>query len=131
MRRVCLSIVILFVFTGLSGCVKEQRITVEEMMIEKDWYLEKKTQGVNTVNFFTGTSTFNFTLISISKRYEDSDGIIGSYTIAQEPNSIALTITAINRAITAYKVKHVGPKHLVLEHGTGNNTVTLYFSARL
>jgi methyl coenzyme M reductase alpha subunit len=128
MKQLQIALLVSLLGLLLPGCIKEQRMTAEAMMRGKNWFLEKKTSaGVNFIS--NGAATYSFTL-NPNGTYTDSDGISGSYSITQQSNTISLTITSTARVITAYTVKHVGTRHLVLEYGTTTTLTRLYFSSR-
>jgi hypothetical protein len=123
------SAVFVIISVLFAGCTKDaDRITVEEMLKEKDWFLERRKTNQSDY-FFVGLPTFSFQLAA-SGTYNDTDGITGQYAISRSGTAIVLTVTATGRTISAYTVKNVGIKHLVLEFGSGTTQSTLYFSAR-
>lgn len=128
MKAVSVAVWFLVVCLLLAGCVKDNtRMSASEMMVGKFWYLERKTTPQQTLSF-VGLPTYNFKIEN--SNYNDSDGLLGTYSVTQQANSIILTVTIPNRAVTAYTVKHVGLKHLVLAFGSGTTFTELYFSAR-
>ena len=123
------SLMFVLISTLFAGCTKDaDRITVEEMLKEKDWFLERRKTNQSDY-FFVGLPTFSFQLAA-SGTYNDTDGITGQYAISRSGTAIVLTVTATGRTISAYTVKNVGIRHLVLEFGSGTTQSTLYFSAR-
>jgi hypothetical protein len=118
-------------FVGLlfSGCIKDNdRITAEELLKDKDWFLERRKTDQND-HYFVGLPTFSFRLSGTSS-YRDSDGISGAFAISRSDNSITLSISSTGRTITAYTVRSVGIRHLVLTYGSGASQSELYFSIR-
>ncbi|HBB58397.1 MAG TPA: hypothetical protein DCZ87_06945 [Chitinophagaceae bacterium] len=112
-----------------SGCIKDNdRITAEELLKDKDWFLERRKTVQNDL-YFVGLPTFSFRLSGTSS-YRDSDGISGAFAISRTDNSITLSISSTGRTITAYTVRSVGIRHLVLTYGSGASQSELYFSIR-
>lgn len=118
------------VLWGLWGCQKQTAYqTAEDKLTDKVWYLEKKTIGQQTYNY-TGTATFSFRLTKSSRRYTDSDGIEGTYTITEQPSSVLLKIVSGTRQIDAYQVTLIEKDYSILEYTKNNLLNTFYFSTR-
>ena len=127
MRPIKKYLIIALVF---SSCQKEAVVeTTEDKLAEKVWYLERKSGG--QANFiYTGQPTFSFKLTKSSKLYADTDGIIGTYTITEQPNLNTLQVNASSRQIEAYVIKQIEKENVVLEYNRNNIIYTLFFSTR-
>ena len=104
-------------------------MTAEGMLSNKIWYLEKKTTPT-TSYIYTGVSTFSFRLQKDNKYYIDTDGIIGNYSVTEQPADISLNVTANGRLIDAYNVTQLEKDHVVMEYSKNNVLNTFYFSTR-
>lgn len=119
-----------FLCLFLASCQKELVYqTASDILTNKIWYLEKHV-GSSFIRLYTGTATFSFTLESVTSRYRDSDGIVGSYTIAELPAGIWIQVSSTSRIIESYKVTQIEKDHFVAEINKNNDLQVLYFSVR-
>lgn len=120
----------LFVLLSLGSCKKDiVFLTTEDKLVEKSWYLEKISTPAGSL-VYTGQPTFSFQLSKISKGYNDSDGISGSYLIEEQPLFSSLQIFSSGRFIEAFLLRQVESDYVVMEYSKNNTTNTLYFSLR-
>jgi hypothetical protein len=114
----------------LIGCQKNIKIeTTEEKMVDKTWYLEKRTGGYVSL-IYSGQPTFSFLLTSSTKSYTDTDGITGNYVIEEQASIRTLQINSSGRQIEAYLIKQIENNYLVMEYTRNNILYTLFFSIR-
>ncbi|MBM3922840.1 MAG: hypothetical protein FJ340_06510 [Sphingomonadales bacterium] len=121
---------VLLTFLLTQSCQKENtNTTPEETITGKFWYLDKKTVGQQSYSY-NGSSTFSFLLTRSTKAYRDSDGIEGTYTIAEQLPTTELNIESSRRLIDAYQVSLLEKDQLILTYTKNNLLYTFYFSTR-
>jgi hypothetical protein len=114
----------------LWSCQKQTPLpSTEDKLADKVWFLEKKIVGQQAYAY-ERVSTFSFRLTKDNKKYIDSDGIDGSYTITLQPSSIILRISSSTRQIDFYEITLLEKEHLIMEYTKNNVLNTLYFSTR-
>ena len=120
----------LILLLSLSACQKDfVFLTAEDKLVDKIWYLEKISTPAGSLTY-TGQPTFSFHLTKSSRFYNDSDGIIGTYYIDEQPLVTSLQITSNGRLIEAFLLRQVESDYVVMEYSKNNITNTLYFSLR-
>jgi len=114
----------------LAGCQKEINYeTAEEKLADKTWYLEKKSVGQQAFTY-AAVSTFSFRLSKNLKKYSDSDGIEGTYTLTEQAPITILTISSPTRQIEAYQLTLLEKEYAILEYTKNNVLHTFYFATR-
>lgn len=133
------SIVSLFTLGSiLVGCKKDTTNSsidlTSEKLADKIWYLNFKQQG-SVTNTYLSSSTYYIKFLS-NKTTEDSDGLVGTYSINESGGQLQINVnakTTNNNTITyTHKIETIGDKKLVLSYTpTGQtNKITLYYTSK-
>jgi hypothetical protein len=133
------SIVSLFTLGSiLGGCKKDTTNSstdlTSEKLADKIWYLNFKQQG-SVTNTYLSSSTYYIKFLS-NKTTEDSDGLVGTYSINESGGQLQINVnakTTNNNTITyTHKIETIGDKKLVLSYTpTGQtNKITLYYTSK-
>ena len=104
------------------------------MLSDKIWYLNFKQQG-SVTNSYLGSNTYYIKFLS-NKTTEDSDGLVGTYSISETGGQLQINVNAkttnSNSITYTHKIETIGDKKLVLSYTpTGQtNKITLSYSSK-
>ena len=132
----------IFLIIGLGfitiSCNKESVNTQNELMnnmlTNKSWYLDYSING-NNIKSYLGQSTYIITYYK-DGRTEDSDGLMGSYTIEMVNNKSQIHVQVKtnngNPLEVVYDIISVGTSKLVLlkNNSTQPSSTQLFFSSK-
>ena len=105
-----------------------------EMLSEKIWYLNY-TQAGSITNTYISSNTYYVKYLK-NKTTEDSDGLVGTYSIVELDGQLQLKVSAktVNNNTVNYTqtIETIGEKKLVLSYTPSGQTdkTTLYFSIK-
>lgn len=133
------SIVSLFAFSSIIvGCQKETASSktdlTSEMLADKIWYLNFVQQG-SVTNTYLSSNTYYIKFLS-NKTTEDSDGLVGTYSISETGGQLQINVNAktmnSNTITYTHKIETIGDNKLVLSYTpTGQtNKITLSYSSK-
>lgn len=122
--------------TQLTSCKKDvnsAEINLSyQMLADKTWYLDYSMTGTNK-RTYVGQSSYFIDFLK-NKNTNDSDGLIGTYTIEKINNVLQIHVQAktssTNTVEYIYNIEAVGNAHLILHYTLKDATVPtkLYFS---
>jgi len=133
------SIVSLLAFSSIIvGCQKETASSktdlTSEMLADKIWYLNFVQQG-SVTNTYLSSNTYYIKFLS-NKTTEDSDGLVGTYSISETGGKLQINVNAkttnSNTITYTHAIETIGDKKLVLSYTpTGQtNKITLSYSSK-
>ena len=129
MRFTYLYIIILFVFGACSKSMNQVDYT-KTMLSGKTWYLDY-TISNNQTKSFIGKSTY-FIQFSEYGKTNDSDGIVGVFTVESTNNQLILSINAStpsgSPANYSYSIEQVGYDKLIVNYTQDNTIIKKIFS---
>jgi hypothetical protein len=121
----------------IVGCKKETTTSKTDltsvMLSDKIWYLNYKQQG-SVTNTYLGNNTYYIKFLS-NKTTEDSDGLVGTYTINELGSQMQINVNAkttnSNTITYSHTIESIGEKKLVLSYTPTGQTskITLYYSS--
>lgn len=124
--------------TLLTSCKKDTATSSTdltlEMLSEKIWYLNY-TQAGSITNTYISSNTYYVKYLK-NKTTEDSDGLVGTYSIVELDGQLQLKVSAktVNNNTVNYTqtIETIGEKKLVLSYTPSGQTdkTTLYFSIK-
>lgn len=129
MRFTYLYIIILFVFGACSKSMNQVDYT-KTMLSGKTWYLDY-TISNNQTKSFIGKSTY-FIQFSEYGKTNDSDGIVGVFTVESTNNQLILSINAStpsgSPANYSYSIEQVGYDKLIVNYTQDKTIIKKIFS---
>jgi len=122
----------------IVGCKKETATSktdlTSEMLSDKIWYLNFVQQG-SVTNTYLSSNTYYIKFLS-NKTTEDSDGLVGTYSISETGGKLQINVNAkttnSNNITYTHAIETIGDKKLVLSYTpTGQtNKITLSYSSK-
>ena len=129
MRPSFLYISLLLVFGACSKSMNQVDYA-KTMLSGKTWYLDY-TISNNQTKSFIGKSTY-FIQFSEYGKTNDSDGIVGSFTVESTNNQLILSINAStpsgSPANYSYSIEQVGYDKLIVNYTQDNTIIKKIFS---
>lgn len=129
MRPSFLYISLLLVFGACSKSMNQVDYT-KTMLSGKTWYLDY-TISNNQTKSFIGKSTY-FIQFSEYGKTNDSDGIVGVFTVESTNNQLILSINAStpsgSPANYSYSIEQVGYDKLIVNYSQDNTIIKKIFS---
>ena len=106
------------------------------MLKEKTWYLDYVQSVVGTTTTtksYIGQSTYFINFLE-DRSTLDSDGITGTYSVANAGGRLSISITGKTTSGNAvsynYQVESMGAKNLVLSYVVNGTTYKMFYTAR-
>jgi hypothetical protein len=130
--------ILFFLITVLSSCNKDntgaESALAYQMLGDKIWYLEYTQTNTNSSTVsktYVGQSTYYIEFLN-DHTTKDSDGLIGTYTVAKSGSQLQIFVTAkLTSGIASnytYEVLSLGANNMVLFINNGNTTTNYYYS---
>jgi len=121
----------------MNACKKEMNTTTRDIiysMIEnKTWFLDytvtTKTTGIN-IKTYVGQSTYFINFLA-NRNTQDSDGLIGTYTVENINEQFQIHVQAKNNISSIeyiYNIESAGANNLVLYYTLNGQTVKQFFT---
>jgi hypothetical protein len=122
--------------TQLASCTKDtesaERNLAQTMLGDKTWYMDFKQTGTS-LKTYVGQSTY-FIIFLNNGSTNDSDGIVGSYTVEKVAGQLQIHVQAktSSGSVTeyVYDIESVGAKNLILSFQLSGVKTTYYYSTK-
>ena len=122
--------------TQLISCTKDTATAelnlAQGMLGDKTWYMDYKQTGED-VKTYVGQSTYFINFLN-DGRTNDSDGLVGSYTVEKIGGQLQIHVQVLTANANAteyvYNIESIGAKNLILSFQRNNLKTTYYYSTK-
>lgn len=122
--------------TQLAACTKDtagaEKNLAKNMLGDKTWYMDYKQTGT-AVKTYVGQSTYFINFLN-DGRTNDSDGLVGTYTVEKIAGQLQIHVEAVtanaNASEYVYNIETIGAKNLILSFQTNGVKTSYYYSAK-
>ena len=124
------------VATQLASCTKDttgaEKTLAQNMLGDKTWYMDYSQIGT-ALKTYVGQSTYFINFLK-DGRTNDSDGLVGTYTVEKIGNQLQIHVQAKTSSGNAneyvYDIESVGAKNLILSFQVSGVKTTYYYSTK-